>query len=514
MTRSLAFGTATLLFAAFTIGVDLTGTLLLAAPIENEFTVDITTTQWVLNLYALTYAVLMITGGRLGDMYGRRRLMLIATALFALASVGCLLAPTIGWLIAARGVQGAGAAIMWPCIMAIGANLVPEERRGWIMGLILAGVTSGNVFGPLIGGFVVWIGDWRLFFLINLSMAIMVALLVLRFLPKDPPETSKERVDFAGIAVLAGALGALLYGLDVGANWGWGSLPILGIFAVSVALFIIFPLTESRVADPMVPPPLMRNGQFLMALSTNGLLVPSIFLAFLYFPQYFQKVLGWSVLEASFGMLPLMVLLSVGAVASGQFYDSIGPKRLLLIGYCLIVFACAWIAALVPSWGYFALVPAMVALGLGGAMAVGSAGTVAVSAVDPSRTGAAGGLSFTAHLASGAVGVAGGTAIMYASSTSTLQHGLSEAGISMPATEQATLNAAAPGADAAAKILGTYSADTAGKIQDLMIAGFTHGISHAYWLALAAAIVGLLIVIAIDENKLKNADGTPDGAGG
>ena len=499
-------GVATLLFAAFTIGADLTGALLLAAPIENEFAVDITTTQWVLNLYALTYAVLMITGGRLGDMFGRRRLMLIATTLFTIASVGCLLAPTIGWLIAARGVQGAGAAIMWPCILGMGANLVSEDRRGWIMGLILAGVTSGNVVGPLIGGFVVWVGDWRLFFLVNLIMAIIVALLVLRFLPKDTQATSKERVDFVGIALLAGAVGALLYGLDVGPNWGWGSLPIVGIFVLSAALFVVFPLAENRVTDPMVPPRLMRNRHFLLALSTNGLLVPSIFLAFLYFPQYFQKVLGWSVLEASFGMLPLMVLLSVGAIISGRFYDSVGPRRLLLIGYIMILLGCAWVIALIPGWGYFALVPAMVLMALGGAMGVGSAGTVAVSAVDPSRTGVAGGLSFTVHLACGAVGVAGGTAILYMSSKGTLQHGLSDAGISMPPAEQATLNAAAPGAEAATRILGTYSTEAAATIQDLMTTSFTHGLSHAYWLAFGAALIGLLIVIAIDEKKLKNAD--------
>jgi len=432
--------------------------------------------------------------------------MLIAGALFAIASLGCLLAPTIGWLIAFRGVQGAGAAVMWPCILAIGANLVSEDRRGWIMGLILAGITSGNVAGPLVGGFVVWVGDWRLFFLINLVMAVLVALLVLRFLPRDESGASQQRVDYVGIALLAGAIGALLYGLDVGADWGWGSLPILGIFGLSLVFFIAFPLAENRVVDPMVPPPLMRNRQFLMALSTNGLLVPSIFLGFLYFPQYFQKVLGWSVLEASFGMLPLMVLLAVGSIVCGRFYDSVGPRRLLLIGYLMIVFACAWVAALVPDWGYFALVPAMVLLGLGGAMAVGSAGTVAVSAVVPSRTGVAGGLSFTVHLACGAIGVAGGTAILYLSSTRTLQHGLAAAGITMSAAGQTTLNAAAPGADAAGKILGTYGTEMAARITSIMTDGFTNGLSHAYWLALGAALIGLLIVIALDEKKLKSAD--------
>lgn len=139
-------------------------------------------------------------------------------------------------------------------------------------------------------------------------------------------------------------------------------------------------------------------------------------------------------------------------------------------------------------------------------MAVGSAGTVAVSAVVPSRTGVAGGLSFTAHLASGAIGVAGGTAILYMSSTRTLQHGLAAAGITMPPAEQETLNAAAPGADAASKILDNYGTETAAKITGIMTDGFTNGLSHAYWLSLGAALIGVLVVIAIDEKKLKNAD--------
>lgn len=449
----------TLMIAALTIGTDFTGALLLVTPIEREFKVDITTTQWVLNVYALTFGIFMVTGGRLGDMYGHRRQILIGVAIFLAASISCLAAPSIGWLIGSRAVQGIGAALIWPCVLALGTTSVDEDKRGLAVGLILAGVTSGNVVGPLMAGVVTSIGDWRLFFLVNTVMAVLTAALVLRFLKKESPGKIDERVDVSGMAVLGFALLALLYGLDVGADWGWTAPTLIGLFVVSAVLFVAFPFVESRVRDPLVPPSLMRNREFVLALATNGLLIPALFVAFLYFPQYMQKTMGWSVLAASAGMLPLMVLLSVGSVLGGRLYEPIGPKRLLLAGYALVAVGAATIVFFMPSWGYVAILPAMILMGLGATLCVGTAGTAAVSAVPPSRAGVAGGLSFMVHLCIGALGVAGATAIM--------------------------------------------NAETAGAAQAGLDKAFAAGMSHAYWLTTALAILGIAVAAAIDEEKLQ-----------
>jgi len=449
----------TLMIAALTIGTDFTGALLLVTPIEREFKVDITTTQWVLNVYALTFGIFMVTGGRLGDMYGHRRQILIGVAIFLAASISCLAAPSIGWLIGSRAVQGIGAALIWPCVLALGTTSVDEDKRGLAVGLILAGVTSGNVVGPLMAGVVTSIGDWRLFFLVNTVMAVLTAALVLRFLKKESPGKIDERVDVSGMAVLGFALLALLYGLDVGADWGWTAPTLIGLFVVSAVLFVAFPFVESGVRDPLVPPSLMRNREFVLALATNGLLIPALFVAFLYFPQYMQKTMGWSVLAASAGMLPLMVLLSVGSVLGGRLYEPIGPKRLLLAGYALVAVGAATIVFFMPSWGYVAILPAMILMGLGATLCVGTAGTAAVSAVPPSRAGVAGGLSFMVHLCIGALGVAGATAIM--------------------------------------------NAETAGAAQAGLDKAFAAGMSHAYWLTTALAILGIAVAAAIDEEKLQ-----------
>ncbi len=450
---------ATLMVVAFTIGTDFTGALILVTAIERELSADITTTQWVLNIYALSFGVLMVAGGRLGDMYGHRHQIMIGASIFLVASIGCFLAPGIGWLIAARAVQGVGAALLWPCVLALGTTSVDEDKRGLAIGLILAGITGGNVVGPLIAGVATWLGDWRLFFLFNCLTAVLSILLALRFLKKETPGKVEERVDFAGMAVLGVALLALLYSLDVGADWGWTSPALLGLFVLSAVMFIAFPFVEYRVKQPLLPPSLMRNREFLLVLSTNGLLIPSLFIAFLYFPQFMQKTMGWSVLQSSFGMVPLMLLLSVGSILGGRLYAPVGPKRLLLAGYVLVAIGGGTIIFVMPAWGYFAILPAMLIMGLGATLCVGTAGTAAVSAVPPKRAGVAGGLSFMVHLCVGALGVAGATAIMHA--------------------------------------------QTAGVAQAEAGAAFATGMSHAYWLAGALAILGIIVVAAIDEKKLQ-----------
>lgn len=499
-------GTATVMMTAFIIGTDFTGALLLVPAIENKLAADITTTQWVLNIYALAFAMFMVTGGRLGDTHERRRVLLIGLAIFTAASIACMLAPTIGFLIGARVFQGIGAGLIWPSMMAIGATSATEEQRGFVMGLILAGVTCGNVVGPLIGGVSSYLGDWRLFFLVNAVVAAVSVLMVLRFLPKQPPEVENEKIDISGVIVLSLAILALLYALDAGASWGWGSLFIIALLVLSLILFVAFPFVERRVTDPLMPPQLMQNREFLLTLSLNALMIPAIFVAFLYFPQYMQKTLGWSVLNASFGMLPLMLLLAVGSIVAGNFYNSIGPKRLLYAGYFLVALGCVTVIFMDASWGYFAILPAMLLMGFGAPMAVNASGTAAVSAVAPSRAGIAGGLSFMMHLSYGAIGVAVATAIMFSSSLRHIQSALREAGISLSASDLNVLNSGAANSEQVKAIMASHGTQEADRISSAVTESFAAGMSTAYWPVLLSTVVGLVVIYAIDESKLHAID--------
>ena len=494
---------ATLLVAAFMVGTDFTGAMMLVTPIELEYGADITTTQWVLNIYALTFAMLLVTAGRLGDMFGRRRLLLVGLGIFLPAALVCTIAPTIGWLIGARGVQGIGAAIIWPCLLAIGATSVPDQQRPIFFGLFLGAVGIGNVISPFLAGILGGLGQWRMFFLFNVIFAALSLLLVLRFVPSDAAEDRHERIDYAGMATLALAVLALLYALDVGADWGWTSPPIIALFVASAVLFAAFPFVENWVRDPMVPLAMMRNRNFVAALSMNGLIAPALFLLLLYVPQFLHKVSGWSVLWAAVGTLPLLGVLTTLSLTVGRFYMSVGPRRLLSIGHAIVVLGMAWTLFIRPEWGFWGLLPTLLLMGIGGGMVFAPAGTAAVNAADPSRAGLAGGLSYMFHLGLGAIGVGAGTALMFTGSLNSLAAGLKAIGVAMDRSEQLALNAAAPSGKTAQEILQRYGAEEGGKIIDVSAQAFTTGLQHAFWLALAFAVLGLIVALSLDDSKLK-----------
>jgi len=487
---------------ALTIGTDFTGALMLVLPIEREFAADITTTQWVLNIYALTFAMGMVTAGRLADLFGRRRLLLVGMAVFILGSFGCAAAPSIGWLITARAIQGIGSSIIWPCVLGIASTSVQKEDQGFAIGMIMGCITIGNVIGPVIAGFVGGLGEWRLFYAINVILGVLSLVFVPKAVPADAGERRKEAIDYSGIAVLSLAILGLLYTLDVGADWGWVSLPTIGLFAAAVILFAAFPLVEGHVADPLVPPQMRHNGQFLMALAANSLCVPAVFLMFLYVPQYLHKCLGWTVLKSTIGALPLMVCLAVVSLVSGRLYNRIGPRHLLLSGYCLTALGVVATMLISPEWGYLGLVPALILIGIGAALCIGTAGTAAVGAADPSRASLAGALSFMAHLALGAIGVAGGTAILFGFSATKLRQGIAALGVSLSPAELLTLNGAAPGAPASRGIIDSFGGNIADQIAGVVRDAFVSGLHQAYWLPLVMAVIGIFVALALDDEKL------------
>lgn len=493
-----------LVITAFGIGIDFTGALQLVPAIEQSFDTDITSTQWVLNIYALFFAMTMVTGGRLGDMYGHRPVIMVGLVIFLSASIVCYISPNLPILVAARALQGIGAGFIWPCMIAFGATQVgTSEHRGLVMGMILAGVTTGNVFGPLISGVAIGIGDWRLFFLANVVFAIVSFISLLVLLSKEHVKRADESIDYVGIAVLSTAILMLLYALDIGADLGWGSPIIIGLILVSFVLFIVFPWLEKKMREPLVPLVLFENRQFVITLPLNALQIPAVFIAFLYFPQYLQRNLGWSSLESAVGLIPLTALLAVGSIISGTLYNDVGPKRLLTFGYLCCAIGAGLIAFSPYSWGYFQLLPGMLVLGIGATASVGPSGAAAVSAVRPERAGLVGGLTFMVHLVYGALAVAVATAIMYTVSLSRIAQGLSNEGITMSAADQKALNGSSLTTEAAQNILAKFDAAQVDKIKSIVDQAFDAGMDYAFVLAMCSAAVGLALALLLDGKKLK-----------
>lgn len=508
MERQSIFKVIALMVTGFGIGIDFTGALMLVPAIENSFDSDITSTQWVLNIYALFFAMTMVAGGRLGDMYGHRKVMIIGLSIFLFASVLCLVSPGLDYLIGARALQGIGAGCVWPCTLAFGATKVSKpEHRALVMGLILAGVTTGNVFGPLISGAAVSFGDWRFFFLANVIFSSVSMVTAFVLLERETKHKQGEHIDFAGVGVLSVAVLLLLYGLDVGADWGWTSAPLLLLFLVSAALFVLFPRVEKRVKEPLLLPQLMQNREFLITLGLNMFNVAAAFVGLLYFPQYMQKVLGWSVFESALGLAPLTLLLAVGSIVSGTLYNDFGPKRLLFWGYVCATVGAASVVVLPAGLEYFQILPGMAMIGLGATLTVGPSGTAAVCAVKPERAGLVGGLSFMTHLVYGAIAVACATAIMYVTSLASLAKTLAADGIKLSAADQKAINGGTLDTPSAQAILQKLSSAEAEKVTSALAAAFDSGMNMAFVFATFSVSVGIVLALMLDENRLHKVEG-------
>jgi MFS family permease len=503
MDRKSIIKVIALMVTAFGIGIDFTGALMLVPSIESSFDSDITSTQWVLNIYALFFAMTMVAGGRLGDMYGHRKVMIIGLSIFLFASVMCFFAPGLDFLIGARALQGIGAGCVWPCTLAFGATKVSkQEHRALVMGLILAGVTTGNVFGPMISGLAVSFGEWRYFFLANVVFSCISMATALILMERETQHKQGEHIDFAGMGILSFAVLLLLYGLDVGADWGWSSIPLLLLFFVSAVLFLLFPRVEKRVKEPLLLPQMMQNREFLITLGLNMFNVSAAFVALLYFPQYMQKVLGWSTFQSALGLAPLTILLAVGSIVSGTLYNDFGPKRLLFWGYVLATVGSASIVILPSSLGYFHILPGMAMIGLGATLTVGPSGTAAVCAVKPERAGLVGGLSFMTHLVYGAISVACATAIMYAVSLSTLRDKLAAAGIDLTDAEQRAINGGTLSTDSAQAVMAKLNADQVEAVKSALTTAFDSGMSMAFIFSTISVSLGILLALMLDEAKL------------
>ncbi|MEM9256516.1 MAG: MFS transporter [Pseudomonadota bacterium] len=495
----------TLSLVALTVGTDFTGILLLVPPIEAAFGIDITTAQWIVNTYALTFGMFMVAGGKLGDTYGRHLLIGIGLTLFVLSSLICSLAADVSVLIFGRALQGLGAAMIWPNAIGEAATVVPEETRSIAIGLILASVTTGNVVGPLLSGVLTEFASWRYFFGINAVLSLLCLMLCIFVLPKSETDLERERVDLAGIATLGLASLGLLYALDVGADWGWLDRNLLIIVGASAVLFAVFPLIEGRVKEPMVSPHWLGNRQFFIFLILNGLAMPAVFAGFLYFPQYLAKVLGWTGLSVSYGITPMMMTLAVVSFVSGVIYPRTRPRNLIAGGFCAVAIGLLVFILGSPSLGYTAAMVSMVLMAFGGALVVGPAGTATVSLVPEKNAALASGLGFMVHLVVGAIGLAGATAILYGSSLSNLTTSLATAGIKLSSKDITTLNAAARDNPQVIELMAKLDSRTVTQLHAAMREAFETGMINAYWVGFGFVILGLVLALIVDDQTSNSA---------
>ncbi len=352
------------------------------------------TLEWTVNAYTLSLAVTLGTAAALGDRFGRRALLAFGIGLFTLSSMGCAVAPTVGWLIAARAVQGIGAAFTFSLTVALVGATFPAERRGAALG-ILQGLTGlATAGGPVIGGAIAQGLDWRFVFWVNVPLGVVAVPLVLTRIPES--RGGAGRLDPLGVGLVTAGLVAVVWALVRGNDAGWGSAEIVGSFAAGAVLLWAFVAWERRAPAPMLPLRLYRSRSFAAGNVASFALFGSLFAAVYFVAQFLQSGLGYSPLQAGVRMLPWTLTLLIVAPLSGRLVDRHGARAYVVAGLGAQAVGMLWLVLVAdPGVAYVQLVPGMVLAGAGLSMAMPAAQAAVLQTIAPTDMGAAAGTTST-----------------------------------------------------------------------------------------------------------------------
>jgi len=383
------------------------------ATIRLDLGASIEQLEWTVNAYNLSLAVLLLPAAALGDRFGRRRMFAAGLGLFTAASAACALAPGVDWLIAARAVQGAGAALVLSLALAIVSASFPPERRGAAIG-ILEGITGVAVLaGPIVGGAITEGIAWQWIFWLNVPIgAVAIPFVVARI---DETFGGDTALDARGLALVAGGALGVVWALVRGNAAGWGSVEVIAAFAAGVALLLGFVAWELRAREPMLPMGFFRLRAFSAGNAGVFFLFASLFAAVFFLAQFLQTGLGYGPLDAGLRLLPWTATLFVVAPVAGALADRVGDRPLLAGGLTLQALGMAWVALIAaPQLAYADLVVPLIVSGVGVSMAIPPAASSVVGAVAHDAVGKAAGANSMLRELGGVFGIALAVAVFAA----------------------------------------------------------------------------------------------------
>lgn len=358
--------------------------------IGKDFHATVASLQWIVDGYTLTLAGLLLLGGALGDSYGRRKLFVIGTWWFALASLACGLAPDEWFLIGARVLQGAGAALLTPGSLAIlQASFSPDDRPKAIGAWSgLGGVATA--IGPFLGGWLISAVSWRLVFFINLPVAVAVVAITVRHVPESQAPGPRQRLDVRGAAMISLALAAITFGLIAASGSGWASARVLTSLVAGAALFAAFCVTEARSPHALVPLSVFRSRQFSAANAVTFVVYGALGGALFLVPVVLQEVCGYSPVEAGLALLPVTVIMLALSARSAALAARIGPRLQMSVGPLVIAAGMTLFTRVHGSGDYLTQVlPAVLVFGFGLAINVAPLTATALSAAPAEHSGVA-----------------------------------------------------------------------------------------------------------------------------
>ncbi|HEY4279412.1 MAG TPA: MFS transporter [Conexibacter sp.] len=405
MTRSRQFWTSIVTsFGLFMVTLDNLVVTTALPSIRVDLHASLASLGWTVNAYTLAFAVLLLPAAAIGDRLGRRRVFAVGLGLFTVASAASALAPSAGALIAARALQGAGAAAVLPLSLTLLSEAFPAGKRGLALG-IWSGVSGlGVALGPLIGGAVVEGISWHWIFWINVPVGIVLVPLAMRRLTES--RGPARRLDVPGIVLAGSGLLAMTYGIVKAEDLGWTSDTVLGVLIGGLLLLSAFVAWELRAPEPMLPMRFFRSRAFSATSGVSLSMYFGVFGSIFLLAQFFQTAQGYSPLEAGLRTLPWTGTTMLIAPLAGIFSDRIGSRPLMAAGLALQAGALAWLAAIsTPDVGYTALVVPFVMAGAGMALVFAPAANAVLSSVRTIEAGQASGASNTIREIGGVLGV-------------------------------------------------------------------------------------------------------------
>jgi EmrB/QacA subfamily drug resistance transporter len=488
-------------FALFMVMLDNTVVNVALPSIQRDLGSSISGLEWTVNAYTLAFAVLLVTGGRLGDIFGRRRMFLFGVVAFGLSSAFIGFSQSSAWLVAGRAAQGIGAAFMMPATLSIISNAFPPQERGKAIGT-WAGVSAmALAIGPVVGGFLVENVSWQSIFFLNVPVAIIAVFVTVAAARESRDETSTHQVDLKGVVTISVGLGTLVLALVEGNAWGWGSASILGLLAASAAGLVAFAFAEARSPEPMVDFRFFRSKSFLGANLVAFIISFAMLAVFFFLALYMQNIKGWSPLETGVRFLPSTAVIIVAGPVAGRLTDRIGPRPLMTVGLLTVATSLFWQGHLNPDTSYGFLIGAFILLGLGMGLVMSPMSTAAMNAVEPTKAGVASGILSMSRMVGGTFGVAAMGALVSALGKSRIDELLP----TVPEGARSKL----------ADSLGAGGAQLPGPVGDAVQSAFVYALNDGLRLAAVVAAVGALItwlLIADKPAPALAAEPAPDAA--
>jgi EmrB/QacA subfamily drug resistance transporter len=489
-------------FALFMIMLDNTVVNVALPSIQKDLGASISGLEWTINGYTLSFAVLLATGGRLGDIFGRRRMFLTGVVIFALSSATAGFAVDQTALVVSRVVQGVGAALMMPGTLSIITDAFPPEERGKAMGT-WAGVSAlALAIGPVLGGFLTEHVSWRAIFYINIPVAIGAVAASL-FAVRESRDTSVGRdVDYAGVAVLTAGLTALVLALVEGNSWGWGSPEIIGLLAAAAVALPAFVFVENRVKAPMVQFDLLSDRNFLGAVVVALIITFAMMGVFFFLALYMQDILHYSPLEAGVRFLPSTLMIVGVAPVAGRLSDRFGPRWLIAGGLTLVAASLFSFSGIAVDSGYLDLLPGFMLLGVGIAMTMSPMTSAAMNAVPVQKAGIASGVLSMFRMVGGSLGIAVTGAIFQGLVGSRLGDLLAGSGVS--AAQQARISDSLGSGSAEGALSGIDPA----QVKQVQAAGseaFVYALGHAMTVSAFVALLGAVVGATAIRAKRREA---------